>query len=88
MTALERWNAAQPEDTVNPGPFYVTATLGDRYWLMRGPFETHAEALDAVRETMQKARELDARAEWMAWGTSRLDPSVRPDPGKMNDLFT
>lgn len=84
---MQRWNAMQPEDVVNPGPFYVTA-MNDTYsWMMRGPFETHAEALDAVAETVQKARALDPRAEWMAWGTSRLKAGHRPDPGKMNRYF-
>lgn len=84
--AVERWNATQAPD-VKPGPYYVTAQDPDHYWLMRGPFETHGEALDAVAETMRKACDLDPRAHWKAWGTSRLDPAVKPIAGKMNQFF-
>jgi hypothetical protein len=84
--ALERWNDTQVPD-VKPGPYYVTAQDADHYWLMRGPFDTHEEALDAVRETMNKAIDLDARAHWKQWGTARLDPAVRPTEGKMNRFF-
>ena len=82
-----RWNTTQAEDT-QPGPYYVTAMKenGTSAWLMRGPFETHAQALDAVRETMDKACELDARAHWMVWGTCRMKDGSSA-PGKMNQFF-
>ncbi len=81
------WNADQVPDT-KAGPYYVTAQDREHYWLMRGPFETHSEALAAVGETVSKACELDPRAHWKAWGTSRLPSDlVRADPGKMNGYF-
>ncbi len=81
------WNEGQQPDT-KPGPYYVTARQGDKYWLMRGPFALHVDALAAVKETMCKACDLDARAHWMQWGTCRKPADlVRDDPGKMNFLF-
>lgn len=83
----ENFNATQATDD-KPGHYYVTAQDANHYWLMRGPFNTHAEALAAVRETVDKACELDPRAHWKAWGTSRLPADlVRADPGKMNCYF-
>lgn len=86
---MVRFNDTQTPDT-KPGPYYVSAMKpdGSAYWLMRGPFDRHADALDKVSETMNKAIEIDPRAQWMAWGTCRLPADlVRADPGKMNDLF-
>ena len=81
------WNDGQAPDT-KPGPYYVSSQNGDHYWLMRGPYAKHADALAAVRDTMNKAIDLDARAHWMAWGTCRLPADlVRADPGKMNRFF-
>ncbi len=81
----ERWNEGQREDT-RPGPYYVTAVKpgGAGYWLMRGPFKTHGAALDAVRDTLDKAGDLDARAHWMGWGTARTGDH---GPGRLNPYF-
>jgi len=84
---MENWNAGQAPDT-KPGPYYVTAQKagGTAYWLMRGPFTGHAEALGVVRETMNKACELDARAHWMEWGTARMKDGST-EAGKLNSYF-
>ena len=72
-----------------PGPYYVSATNNEKYWLMRGPFDRHADALAAVDETRERAYTLDPRSHWMAWGTCRLPAdNVRADPGKMNEFFS
>lgn len=86
MAQKTQWNAGQVADS-KPGPYFVTAQKsgGSTYWVMRGPFETHQAALDAVTETMNKAVDLDARAHWMEWGTARMVPGTAP--GKMNGYF-
>lgn len=86
---MQRWNTGQAPDT-KPGPYYVTAQKsgGSTYWVMRGPFASHAEALDRVQETMNKAVDLDARAHWMEWGTARMeDKGPANQVGKMNIYF-
>jgi hypothetical protein len=84
---MSQFNSTQVADS-KPGPYYVTAQDGSHYWLMRGPFDSHQQALDLVGETMSKAVSLDPRAQWKAWGTSRLPADlVRADPGKMNKYF-
>lgn len=84
---MENWNAEQTADA-RPGRYYVSCKSDRHSWLMRGPFQDHASALTAVRETKDKACEIDGRAIWMAWGTARLgDEYVRADEGKMNQFF-
>lgn len=51
--------------------YYVTAILGRRVFYMRGPFEKHGMALDAVLETRRRAGDIDMRAAFAAWGTTR-----------------
>lgn len=82
----EFWNAGQAPSPL-PGKYYVSATDGDRYWLMRGPFPTHTEALAVVRETMLKAIDLDPKAVWMGWGTCRWKNEHSAKPGRMNGYF-
>ena len=84
---MGNWNDNQQPDT-QPGPYYVTARKGDRYALMRGPYDNHADALAAVRETMLKACDLDPQAHWLEWGTARRPIDLgRRDPGRMNQYF-
>lgn len=58
---------------IGPGDYFVSAMDGGSYWLIAGPYDTHAEALDAVEPVKAKANELDPRAWFMGWGTCRLD---------------
>lgn len=83
-----RWNETQAPDP-RPGAYYVSAANDSGgLWLMRGPFEAHDAALDAVAPTKTKAEELDPRAFWMAWGTVRWkDDAGDPPTGKMNGYF-
>lgn len=64
--------------------YYVTAVLGRRVFYMRGPFEKHETALNTVEETRRRARDIDMRAVFAAWGTTRA-PTGRTCP--MNALF-
>jgi len=64
-----------------PGNYYVTAVRDDGAvaWLA-GPFKNdHAGALEAVARSKATAIEIDPRAFWYAYGTSRLDLDV-PTP--------
>ena len=67
------WNAGQaPDDKL--GDYYVTAVDGSKTHVMAGPFRNdHAEALRAVRPTMDRACSLDGRSHFMSWGTIRVD---------------
>lgn len=73
--------AAQTPDT-RPGHYYVSALPGtgevkDRYWLLAGPWPTHAEALAQVRAVWDYALRADpVNAEWKRYGTCRLEESV------------
>jgi hypothetical protein len=84
--AAEFWNAEQAPDP-RPGKYYVSATNGERYWIMRGPYDSHSAALADVRETMLKAIDLDPKAFWMKWGTCRWKNEHSATPGRMNGYF-
>lgn len=67
-----------------PGPYYVTAITGGRYFVMAGPYSTHQAALDDVQRARDVAYQVDPRAWWAAWGTARIEGSQRA--GRLNDL--
>ena len=50
--------------------YYVSAIDGDRRYLVAGPYDTHAEALDRVGAVRTHAEQRDPRAHFMAWGTA------------------
>lgn len=68
----ESWLGVQAPDP-RPGNYYVSAVDGPRYWMIAGPFSTHAKALAMVDEAREKAEKKDPRAIWMAWGTCRTE---------------
>ncbi|WP_293000011.1 hypothetical protein [Nevskia sp.] len=81
----------QTPDT-QPGAYFVTARSDDgaTFWPMLGPFvNDHAAALAMVDKARDKATEIDPRAWWMAWGTTRLDADhpAAAKPGRLNPLF-
>lgn len=61
-----------------PGFYYVSAVDGPRRSLVRGPFSTHAEALERVEDTRRLVEERDPRAHWYAWGTARSETNAGP----------
>jgi hypothetical protein len=61
--------AAEPL-TDAPTCFYVSAIRGARKALVAGPFDSHKEALEAVREVKALVESLDWRAAFWAWGTA------------------
>lgn len=80
---MENWNSKQQPDT-QPGHYYVTASMGDKYFPMAGPFvDDHAAALAAVRDVMTAACEIDGRGHFMNWGTVRCDYDYS-EPGPLN----
>ena len=77
------WNSEQAADT-QAGNYYVTAHDAGRTHPMAGPFiDGHAAALAAVRAVKDAACELDGRACFMAWGTTRVDHGYSK-PGPLN----
>ena len=66
-----------PQDTeqkpdLQPDNYYVSARDGDKYWLLAGPWPTHAEALAQVQAVWDHCRRVDPiGAEWKAYGTCR-----------------
>lgn len=75
---MTRWNDEQPEDP-RPGFYYVSCQRDDgRSARIRGPYATHAAALDAVRAVKDVAQDVDSRAHWYAWGTCRSETDLGP----------
>src|SRR5579884_3798648 len=71
-----------PDD--RPGPYYASAIQGERYWLLLGPFEHHADAMEWVEAARSKAYELDpSTSAWMSFGTARLAEGDAK-PGMLN----
>ena len=66
--------------------FYVSVIDGTRYNLLRGPFKTHQEALEAVDETRRMANELDPKSWFYAFGTVGVGDWDKP--GILNDKFS
>ena len=67
---------------------YVTVVDGDKVGLLAGPFlgpDAHRTALALVDTARDLARELDDRAHWYAFGTSRVTSKTRPKDGLLND---
>lgn len=63
-------NEQQPD--TKPGAYYVTMIDGARVAFLAGPFiNDHAGALAMVDEARRVAHEVDPRAHWYAFGTSR-----------------
>lgn len=77
----------QTPDT-KPGEYYVSVIDGPRRALLLGPFTNdHAAALTMVDKVRTKAEELDPRAVWYAFGTSRMDAGEVRIPGRLNSYF-
>lgn len=68
---------------IAPGPYYVSAVDGNRYFLMAGPYDNHAQALADVDRARVIADERDPRACFMSWGTCRSRNGDR-GPGALN----
>lgn len=77
-------HTADPD--LRPGFFYVTAIRSDGAWVpLLGPFKTHLDALAKVDEARGKAMEVDDRAPWYSYGTSRFEDHI--GPGRLNGLI-
>lgn len=57
--------------------YYVSAIDNKKVYLVSGPYPTHSEALDKVKEVLHVADERDPRAWFMAWGTSGSDDIIK-----------
>ena len=72
-----------PESCPPTGGYYVSCVDYDRYWLMAGPYQTHAEALADKDKVYTIAEETDPRSIWKAWGTCRVKEGELK-PGVLN----
>lgn len=80
---------SQIPDT-KPGEYYVSVIDGPRRALLVGPFTNdHQAALDMVEQVRRKAEELDPRAAFYAFGTTRLPggDKVPIRAGALNKYF-
>lgn len=86
---LERWRRENPRPWIDgyaafcgedkrPGFFYVSVTNGTERRLLRGPFVTHREAMEALPATREEAQRVDPRACWYAFGTARAEVDLGP----------
>lgn len=50
--------------------FYVSAIDGSKRYLIAGPYDDHAAALEKVDPVRNHACDRDGRAHFMAWGTA------------------
>lgn len=54
--------------------FYVTARDDrGRYTRLSGPYDTHGDALERVRDITNWAMKVDPRAPWYSYGTAAID---------------
>lgn len=76
-----------------PGYYYVSALPGlgevkDKYWLLAGPWLTHAEALAQVQPVWDYARRRDpVGSEWKAFGTCRLEEAKASKLGTNDQVW-
>ena len=70
-----------------PGKYYVTAVDHRRVALLAGPFTSHEAALARVAVSKRIAEQVNDRAIWWAYGTSRDKGGVTLPPGKLNDFL-
>lgn len=75
--------APSQQPDLRPGHYYVSAlpgtgeALDGHYWLLAGPWPTHAEALAQVRAVWDYALRADpVNAEWKRYGTCRLEEAT------------
>lgn len=70
-------------DTTQPMGFYVSAIDGPKYWLLAGPYQTHAEALADVTRATHIA--LDAPGgEALAFARFGTCRAPADKPGRLN----
>lgn len=74
----------QQKPDSRPGPYYVSVIDADRYRLLLGPFDRHADALAKVEPVRVQSEKLDARAVFYGFGTVRVVGHY--EPGAFNRL--
>ena len=73
-------------DRMYTGGFYVTAVDSGRTALLAGPFKSHEAALARVDTSKRIAQQVNDRAIWWAYGTSRDTVGNLP-AGKLNEFI-
>ena len=76
----------QTPDT-RPGYYYVSVIDGIRNGRLSGPYTTHQEALDDVPAVQVVAQNVDARADFYAFGTMRSETNLGPGILNKTGLF-
>lgn len=59
-----------------PGDYFVSAVDNGQFWLLAGPYETHAEALERVDRVRIIACEHEPKAFFYASGRAGLIPEA------------
>ena len=90
MTVQEALRKANPCDggaecKCEPGNYYVSCVDGPDWWIMAGPYPSHAAAVADKRRVQDIAFDADPRAWWKSWGTVHMANDYTK-PGRMNQL--
>jgi hypothetical protein len=84
--AAMRFQPDPEGDRAQGGGFYVSAVKGDRWALLAGPYETHAEAKALVSTVRDLAERVASRDAWgAAFGTCRVREEADRRPGVLNE---
>ena len=78
-------HGCKPETCPPDGRYYVSCQDAGQFWIMAGPYQTHADALAHVDKALNIANEIDGRAWFMSWGTCHMKDDYTK-PGKLNQL--
>jgi len=79
----ESRHVCTPVTCPDDGGYYVSCKDGRQWWLMAGPYSTHAAALADVERALKIANDRDGRAWFMSWGTCHMKDTYR-EPGVLN----
>jgi hypothetical protein len=83
MNTCER--GCTPESCPPDGRYYVSVIDGPAYYLMAGPYPTHAAALADVDKVRTICVANDGKAHFMGYGTCRVKEGELK-PGTLNRL--
>lgn len=84
--STEEAEAAVAEGRAVEG-YYVSVMDHGRWGLLLGPYDTHEEALELVETGKRLAEQVNDRAIWYAYGTSKITGPAPLKPGVLNELL-
>lgn len=53
--------------------YYVSIVDGNRFNTVAGPFETHRESLEMVKQARKIGMKLDPKSHFYGWGTVKME---------------